>query len=86
MCHPIGAANLNPFLFISGLSCPHYHQASLFLKCLQSTLPGFLKISLLYLVARLALKKHGSNIGLKIKPQSAFNASQALPAANLSAR
>ncbi len=33
--------NINPFLFIRGLSCPSCIQASLSLNCLKLTIPGF---------------------------------------------
>jgi hypothetical protein len=71
MHHPV--LLVNPFLFIRGLSCPSSIQASLSLNCLQLTIPGFLHNRLLASVATLVfLKNSRSNIGLEIRPQSAF--------------
>ncbi len=49
---------INPFLFLSGLSCPHYIQVSLSLNCLKLTTPmDFSKTSFLYPAVTLALKR-----------------------------
>jgi hypothetical protein len=75
---------LNPFLFIRGLSCPSCIQVSLSLNCLQLIIPGFPHNCLLVSCGDIGFKKK-SSIGLEIRPRSAFSACRVLlPSANYS--
>ncbi len=79
---------INPFLFITGLSCPSCIQASLSLNYLKLTIPGFPHNNLPVSCGDIDFlpKNPRSSIGLEIRPQSAFSTFRALqPSANYSA-
>jgi len=56
--------NVNPFLFISGLSCHRSIETSLTQNCIKLTIPGFHYIFLFVSCGDIGFKKHRTSIGL----------------------